>query len=211
VLPESNQGQAPFILGLTGYARSGKDTVGGYLVSQMGFRRVAFGDTLKRVAEDMNPLIEYSLSSSSNTVSVSATETLEVLLLRHGGWEGLKDAVPETRQYLVDLGNSLRTRVGGIEIAAAFGGLQPGECVVNTNVYHGEEIDAIRAMPGGKVVRVCRFGFGPANDDEARTGQHAVDATVVNNGDVNEVHRAVAAVVRSLGWVPSPDVLASSA
>lgn len=40
----------PAVVGLTGVARSGKDTVGRMLVERYGFTRVAFADGLKSMA-----------------------------------------------------------------------------------------------------------------------------------------------------------------
>lgn len=179
-------------LGLTGPARSGKDTFGAFLI-EAGFRRVAFGDTLKDIAEDMNPLIEHAVDGM---LRVSAYNHL---LVKHGGREGIKDAVPESRQYLVDLGNSLRERIPGVEIAATFGSASGSEFVVNTNVYHPEEIDAIRAMDGGYVVRVVRPGREPANPDEARTLKHPVDLTIVNDGSEEDLRVKAWDLVRGLG------------
>lgn len=41
--------QNPLLIGLAGPARSGKDTVAGYLASRHGFTRMAFADLLKRM------------------------------------------------------------------------------------------------------------------------------------------------------------------
>jgi hypothetical protein len=182
------------IIGLTGYARTGKDTVGKILVDHHGFRRVAFGDVLKAVAEDTDPIIEICTDDPDIEYS---TASVRELLRAYGDWEDIKDGVPEARQYLVDLGNSLRRRIPGVEISAAFAGVKPGEDVVNTNVYHREEIEAIQKM-GGVVLRVVRPGIKPANDDEARTGQVTVDATVVNDGSIDKLAVNVDLVIRYL-------------
>lgn len=42
------------IIGLSGYAGAGKDTVGQILVSDYGFKRLAFADTLKSVAKRLH-------------------------------------------------------------------------------------------------------------------------------------------------------------
>ena len=180
------------LIGLTGFARSGKDSVGKILIENHGFRRVAFGDTLKRVAEDMDPIIAFK--PEGKFWGEHQQVALRRLLQTHGGWEGVKDAVPETRQYLVDLGNSLRHRIPGVEIAASFGNVKAGERVVNTNVYHPEEIDAIRAM-GGIVIRVTRPDWEPANADEANTGLHPVDLTLANDGTVGALAEKTAAAL----------------
>lgn len=179
-------------LGLTGPARSGKDTFGAFLVER-GLRRVAFGDTLKEIAEDMNPLLEHEVDGAPRISPWNS------LLEVHGGREGIKDAIPAARPWLVDLGNSLRKRIPGVEIAAAFGGAAPSERVVNTNVYHAEEIDAIRAMDGGYVIRVLRPGWKPANEDEARTMRHPVDLTVMNDGTVEDLRVKADDLLRGLG------------
>lgn len=45
------------LIGLIGYARSGKDTVGEILVNNYGYRRLAFADPLRRMLEILNPII----------------------------------------------------------------------------------------------------------------------------------------------------------
>lgn len=44
-------------IALTGHARSGKDTVGQYLVDQYGFKRFAFADEMKRLLHELFPQI----------------------------------------------------------------------------------------------------------------------------------------------------------
>lgn len=176
------------IVALTGYARSGKDSVGAILTEHYGFRRVAFGDVLKRIAEDVDPPVEIATEDGSTHGRVSA------LLELFGSWESVKDEVPEARQLLVDLGNSLRLRIPGIEVGAALAGVGPEEDVVNTNVYHPEEIDQLREM-GALVVRVSRPGHGPANADEARTALHPVDVELANDGTLDDLAVKVAQLI----------------
>lgn len=45
------------VIGLTGYAGAGKDTVGAHLVNKHGFHRVAFADAVKEMALVIDPLI----------------------------------------------------------------------------------------------------------------------------------------------------------
>lgn len=181
----------PTIVALTGFARSGKDTVGQILVDHHGFRRVAFGDLLKQIAEDVDPVIEYGAPAMEQEDALACRSHVSRLLDIAGGWENLKDDVPEARQFLVDLGNSLRKRIPGIEVSSVLSGLKPGERVVNTNVYHPEEIEEIRGM-GGYVFRVVRPGGKPANADEARTATAEVDGTIDNSGSLRALEIEVA-------------------
>lgn len=48
------------VIGLMGYSKSGKDTIGSVLANQDGFRRVAFGDVMKR---DMNNYLKPTIKS----------------------------------------------------------------------------------------------------------------------------------------------------
>src|ERR1700733_9341253 len=41
------------LIGITGRKRSGKDTIGDYLVNNYGFIRVAFADTLKKALKEI--------------------------------------------------------------------------------------------------------------------------------------------------------------
>lgn len=180
------------LIALTGYARSGKDTTGQILVDHYGFERRAFGDVLKAIAEDTNPIIEVGKGNEFvETYRASVSELLEC----YGDWEQVKDHCPEARQYLVDLGNSMRKRIPGIEVFGALAGTKPGANVVLTNVYHPEEIAEIQSM-GGKVIRVLRPGYGPANEDEANTAKAPVDATVYNDGSVEKLQVNLDLVLR---------------
>ena len=54
------------IIVLTGYARSGKDSVAKVLVEQYEFTRVAFADKIKDLLVEMDPILEngHRLSST---------------------------------------------------------------------------------------------------------------------------------------------------
>ncbi len=46
------------IIGLTGYAQSGKDTVANILVERYGFTRVAFADKIREFLYETNPMYD---------------------------------------------------------------------------------------------------------------------------------------------------------
>lgn len=86
------------LIGLSGYARSGKDTVGNYLVHQHGFVRFAFADALKDMAYTLNPLIPVVPENPA----VKATIRLQPLV-NEVGWDNAKNN-PEVRRLLQVLG-----------------------------------------------------------------------------------------------------------
>ena len=47
------------IIGISGYARSGKDSVANILVQDFGFERRAFADKLREALYALNPIIAY--------------------------------------------------------------------------------------------------------------------------------------------------------
>ena len=46
------------IIGLTGYAQSGKDTVAKILVENYGFTRIAFADKIREFLYETNPMYD---------------------------------------------------------------------------------------------------------------------------------------------------------
>ena len=51
---------APFIVGITGLKRSGKDTAATALVDNLGFKRYAFADPIKRDLIELDPIMSWS-------------------------------------------------------------------------------------------------------------------------------------------------------
>ena len=48
------------VIGLTGYAQSGKDTLASILVERYGYRRVAFADAIREFIYEVNPMVSCS-------------------------------------------------------------------------------------------------------------------------------------------------------
>lgn len=46
------------IIGLSGYARSGKDTVASFLVSEYAFERISFADPIRDILYALNPSVD---------------------------------------------------------------------------------------------------------------------------------------------------------
>jgi hypothetical protein len=79
----------PLLLGITGRAQHGKDSVGQVLREEFGYARFGFADALKELALVLNPYIV-------------TRERLRDLVQR-GGWEEAKKE-PEVRRFLQVLG-----------------------------------------------------------------------------------------------------------
>jgi hypothetical protein len=180
------------ILGVNGYARAGKDTLGGYLVEEHGFTRIAFADTLKRFALALNPIIEARWdSTASETVLIRLFDCLQ----EHDfSWEKAKE-VPEVRQLLQRLGTEAGREILGedVWVNGTFAGIDPYERDwVVTDVRFLNEAAAVKAR-SGLVWRVNREGTGPINSHASETAMdgYAFDAVLANDGPLEDLYRQV--------------------
>jgi len=88
------------LVGLTGRAQHGKDTLGGILVEEFGFKRYAFADQLKSMALVLNPYVDSKYSQRLYT------------LVQDAGWDNAK-LEPEVRRFLQVLGTeAVRDHLG---------------------------------------------------------------------------------------------------
>lgn len=172
------------IIGLSGYARAGKDEAAKVLVEGFGFTRVAFADKLRQVLYALNPYV----TGMDGEIRVQD-------IIKDYGWEKYKDEAPppymwEIRELLQRLGTEAgrQTLWDTIWIDAAFAGLPEDAKVVVSDARFFNEFDAIRAR-GGKIWRIERKGVGPANDHPSETEAPSYphfDYTFHNNGTLME-------------------------
>lgn len=176
-------------VGLAGFARSGKDSVGSVLVSE-GFVRRSFASPMRVALARLNPLVE----------TVNGVMPLMDALYLLGSWEGLKERAPGVRVLLQRLGSDVgREMFGeGFWVEQAFKGLG-GEDVVFTDVRFPNEAEAIRGR-GGVVWNVVRPGVGAANGhvSECALDGFVFDETVVNDGSLAELEGKVLECLKKL-------------
>lgn len=155
------------IVGLSGYARSGKDTVGGFLV-ESGFVRIAFADKLKKLVTTFWP---------------------GILDPHDGDWERAK-ADPAIRVLLQTVGQGARDVLSdNVWVDAALGGCLPEDVVV-TDLRYPNEARRIKDL-GGLIVRIERPGIGPANNhsSEIAMASWRFDLLIQNDGTLDDLKR----------------------
>lgn len=115
------------IIGISGWAQAGKDTVGSQLAKDYGFHRYAFADTLKAVALDINPWvrIEWGWFSDDEHSLLARRMWGETLRLSRAvdlfGADGAK-LIPDVRRFYQDLGVGMRNHVNdGVWVDAVMG------------------------------------------------------------------------------------------
>ncbi len=173
------------IIGLSGYARSGKDTVADMLP---GFTKVAFADPLRALAYDLDPTV---LVRETDYDSYQA-------LVDDRGYDWVKDNT-NARDFLVALGKGMRKHIHPdiwvtLALTKVAALVDAGRNVVITDVRYPNEAQRIKEL-GGQVWRIVRPGVEAANEEELRTIQEiddtGVDWYVQNEGELEELRSVV--------------------
>jgi hypothetical protein len=185
------------IVGLTGYARAGKDTVGDILVEHHGFQRASFADALKKLAVEVNPIIGYDLQN----IPIHLAQAVA----RHG-MDVVKVRYPHARVFLQNLGIACRRMFGNDvlvdPIREAIGrsinlqwkpGHEPSWGVTDVRFFN--EVKAIEDL-GGTVYRVERPHTGPANGHVSEHELAGVQFPVIaNDGTLEDLVDTVSAAL----------------
>jgi hypothetical protein len=177
--------QPAMFVGLSGYARSGKDTACDGLV-QAGFARVAFADAVRASLAAVNPLVPYG----DEMVRVDT-------LVATYGWEAAK-ATSEVRALSQRVGTEGGRAIHGEDAWVNVAMRTAGPKTAFSDVRFPNEADAIRSM-GGIVIRITRPGVGPANGHTSETAldDYEFDFVVSNDGTVENLQAAVVRLVAS--------------
>lgn len=173
-------------VGLSGWARSGKDTVADVLVSSGGYIKVSFADPMREALLKLNPSITYGdMRNVPLTTAVRGSST----------WDNVKEFSPDIRPLMQRLGTEVGREMFGENfwVDLAIDRIPDGSKVVFADVRFPNEAKAVKDL-GGQVWRVMRNGVGPAND---HVSEHALneyqdfDQIILNNGSIGELHLMV--------------------
>jgi hypothetical protein len=164
------------MIGLSGWARSGKDTVANYLVEKHGFVRVSFADQMRTALYNLDPTIDLMGYRISLRTAVDLT-----------GWENLKAQSADVRGLMQRMGTEVGRNLWGEDfwVEAAMNLVSPDTNIVVSDVRYPNEADAIRRR-GGQVWRITRDGVGPANnhDSETSLNTYSFDQYIANNESI---------------------------
>jgi hypothetical protein len=182
----------PTLIGLTGYAGSGKDEAAKGLL-RAGFTRVSFADGVRDLAVKIDPL-----------VTMAGGYRLDGLVAEEG-WHKAKQN-PDVRRLLQNIGTGVRDVIGPdawVDCAES----KVWECgtdVVITDTRFPNEVEYIHANEG-KIVRITRPGVGPVNNHISETAIDDIEAdhTIINDGTPEELQAKLVAYAESLASVAS--------
>lgn len=186
------------IIGLSGYARSGKDEAA-IALQDIGFHRVAFADKLRDVIYALNPIVNPTKENYfvQHKVPVLLQEVIDDF-----GWGGYKETQygTEIRRLLQRLGTEAgrQTLWDSIWVDAAFAGAPDGANIVVTDCRFPNEAEAIKER-GGEVWRITREGVRPANSHASETGldDWDFDVRINNEGTLEDYHGLVRALAEN--------------
>jgi hypothetical protein len=182
------------IIGLSGYARSGKDEAAKVLVEEFGFERIAFADKLRDFLYALNPVV--NPTPERYFVAHLAPKRLREVIDQYS-WDGYKETEHgnEIRGLLQRLGTEAgrQTLWDSIWIDAAFAGKPEDGRYVVTDVRFPNEAEAVRNR-GGVLWRITRSGVGPANSHPSETSLDDYEnfaQYIENVGTLEEFHGKV--------------------
>lgn len=191
----------PPIIGVSGYARAGKDSAAAALLA-LSWHHGSFAAKLKAFLYAVNPQI----------VQNGITYRLANLVDAYG-WERCKDDYPEVRALLQRTGTDAGRRVlwEDVWVDAAMRDLPGGRPAVFTDCRFPNEAEAIRRA-GGLVIRVNRPGVGPAVDEhgvahesETALDDYRFDAVIDNDSTLKDLHAKVVRIGVT-SWLPASQI-----
>lgn len=174
------------IVGLTGRAQHGKDTVADELVRHYEFSKMSFAAPLKELALAVNPYVGEVVEGEKVEAVRLATVVADI------GWEEAKK-VAEVRRFLQELGTQARNFLGeDIWVDAARDAMPLGD-VVFSDVRFYNEVELIRKL-GGVLVRITRpghdSGVDPNHPSERYVPRFIPDVELWNLGTVEDLRSA---------------------
>jgi len=182
------------LIGLTGYARTGKDTIADFMVSDYDFVKLSFADPMREALAKLDPTLALGDGHYARLSQLLATFT----------WDELKVISPDIRPLLQRFGTEVGRNMFGPNfwVDLAMAKASSHEDVVFADVRFKNEADAIREA-GGILLRVSRPGFGPANDhiSEKDMEDYDVDYHLGNTADLASLsHKVNVLIAATRAW-----------
>ena len=171
------------IIGLSGYAQSGKDTVAKVLIEEYGFTRIAFADKIREFLYDLNPQVKVGYDTMTNIK----------LMVDLDGWDKAKQN-PTVRKLLQDIGVSARNIFGeDFWVEQALKPVASGGNYVITDVRFPNEAVAVRKFGESQVWRIKRDGVEAVNRhiSEIAMDDQRVDQILTNRGTIEDLNELV--------------------
>jgi hypothetical protein len=171
------------IVGISGYARSGKDTIADHLVNSYGFSQKSFASDMKKAMYILNPIVK------SDDISVFRYRQI----VDAYGLDTAKDTIPEIRRLLQVFGTEVGRDMFGIDfwVNLVLNNIDSTNTVIS-DVRFKNEADAIRKA-GGQIWRVNRENVNPITGhiSEIDLDDYNFDVVINNNSGLIDLYSLV--------------------
>lgn len=175
------------IIGLSGYAQSGKDTAADYISGAHDFEKASFAGLLRDCLAALNPIVRANMRYN---------DVVEMY-----GYEKAKKEFPEVRELLQRMGTDVGRDILGPDtwVDALARSIDVTRDYVFADTRFPNEFDFVKAH-GGVMIRVNREGCGPINDHISEIGldNHDFDFYVENNDTLEAFRWDLGVLMRSL-------------
>lgn len=172
------------IIGLSGYAQSGKDTIANHLVEHYGYTKVSFADPIREALYKLNPYVRVG----------DMPPTALAMAVDHLGWEDLKRLSPDTRELLQRLGTEVGREMFGKDfwVNQAMLKAREHDNVVFADVRFPNEVEAILEA-SGDVWRVCKTDVEAVNRHVSETAldSYKFNREIQNTGSLEQLYTIV--------------------
>lgn len=178
------------IIGLTGYAQSGKDTIANILIEKYGYTRVAFADKIREYLYESNPMVG----------AVAGEHVYLKDKVDREGWDEAKKS-PDVRRILQTSGVAARKVFGDNHwIIEVLKNLDLSKNYVITDVRFINEAELIKAL-GAQLWRIKRQGVDAVNGhiSEHELDDYKVDQIFTNNGTLEDIENLVSERITKMG------------
>jgi len=183
------------IIGVSGYARSGKDTVADILVNDLGYIKISWADKLRECLYALNPIILWDKNVEKVHPAVLDYMPLQWIIDTYG-WDGYKSTgwYAHIRIMLQRFGTEVGRQIINDNIWVDLGlkNLDKDKNYVIPDTRFLNEAESIRGHKG-LVFRVNRNGVKPVNDHVSEIGldDYRFDVIFNNNGSIEDLREKV--------------------
>lgn len=182
------------IIGISGYARSGKDTVADILVAKYGYTKISFADKLREALYALNPIV----STGDQMIYDHEPKYARLrYVINIYGWDGYKESnwAYEIRQLLQRFGTEVGREILGEDVWVNAIEEELYDNVVIPDCRYPNEAAFIQDL--GSLWRVDRPGVMPANSHISETALDywEFDEVIRNDGTIEELEEKVAKLV----------------
>lgn len=186
------------LIGMSGYAQSGKDTVGEILARRYGFTLVSPSNVLREFLYAQNLYLEGGVDEFGQHQPPARLNDVVDLY----GWDMARKVYPEVRVLQQKTGTEAGRDVlhEDVWLDALVDRFSPGAKHVSTSVRYLNEARFITER-GGVIIRVNRPGVEAVNDHSSDTEMDDwdFDHVIENDGSLDDLAEKVAALVAELG------------